>query len=77
MYKHVLTDIELACSVTLDDVARELPRALIREAGATVVIDGTLPPALSNSVARAAFGGHDYNFSHLQRDLGLAVYRAA
>ena len=71
-----LTDLELACSVTLADVARELPRAMIRENGATVIIDGTLAPALGNAVARCAFGSHPYKYAGMNRDLGLAIYRA-
>lgn len=71
-----LTDIELACGVTLDDVARELPRAMVRESGATVIVDGTLAPALGNAVARCAFGSHPYKYAGMNRDLGLAIYRA-
>lgn len=71
-----LTSTELACSVTLEDVARELPRVLIREAGATVIVDGTLPPALAAAVARCAFGSHPHKYAGINRDLGLAIYRA-
>ena len=73
-YVHQLTELELACGVTLADVARELPRVMIRDSGATVVVDATLSPALANSVARASFGPHPHKLSHIQRDLGLAVY---
>lgn len=75
-YTHSLTSTEAACGVTLDDVARELPRVLIRDGGATVIVDGTLAPALAASVARAAFGGREHTCSGLNHDLGLAIYRA-
>lgn len=75
-YTHTLTEIELACGVTLEDVARELPRVMIRDAGATVVIDATLAPALASSVARAAFGRHAHELSGFNRELDLAIYRA-
>lgn len=75
-YTHTLTEIELACGVTLEDVARELPRVMIRDAGATVIVDGTLAPALANSVARAAFGRHPFEYAGLNTELGLGVYRA-
>lgn len=71
-----LTDTELACGVTLEDVARELPRAMLRDHGATVVVDGTLAPALGNAVARCAFGSHPYKYAGMNRELGLAIYRA-
>lgn len=76
-YTHRLSEIELACGVTLDQVARELPRVLVREGGATVVVDATLPPALAGSVARAAFGHHSFKFSHFVKGLDLAVYTLA
>ena len=76
-YTHRLSEIELACGVTLEQVARELPRVLVRDSGATVVIDATLPPALAGSVVRAAFGHYAFEFSHLVGDLGLAVYKFA
>lgn len=71
-----LTSIELACGVTLEDVARELPRAMLRDGHATVIVDGTLAPALANAVARCAFGSHTFKLAGLNRDLGLAIYRA-
>ena len=56
-YTHTLTDIEQACGVTLEDVARELPRGVFRESGETFIVDAGLPPALAGSVARCAFAG--------------------
>ena len=76
MYQHTLTEIETACGVTLDAVARELPRVLIRDYGATIVIDGSLSPALSASVARAAFAGTPHDYAGCNRDLNLSIYRA-
>lgn len=76
MYTHKLTEVELACAVSLEDVARELPRVLIRDSGATIYVDAMLAPALANSVARAAFGGHDYKLSHVNMVIGLAKYIA-
>lgn len=76
-YTHTITEIEAACGVTLDDVARELPRVLLRDGGATAIVDGTLSPALADSVARAAFGGHPHTYAGMNGDLGLAIYRVA
>lgn len=52
---YVLTETEIACGVTLEQVAAELPRCVIRRAG-TVIVSGALSPALAGSVARAALG---------------------
>ncbi len=56
-YTHTLTDIEVACGVTLEDVARELPRGVFRRNGEWFVVGEDLSPALASSVARCAFGG--------------------
>lgn len=57
-YTHSLTELEAACGVTLDAVARELPRGLFRgETHQYFVVDADLAPALASSVARCAFGG--------------------
>lgn len=76
MYQHTLTETEAACGVTLDDVARELPRVLVRDHGATIVMDGSLSPALSSSVARAAFAGRSHEYAGCNRDLSLSIYKA-
>lgn len=76
-YTHTITEIEADCGVTLDVVARELPRVLLRDGGDTVIVDGTLSPALADSVARAAFGGHPHTYAGMNGDLGLAIYRVA
>lgn len=56
-YIHTLTELETACGVTLEDVARELPRGVFREGGDTFVVSEDAGPALAGSVARCAFGG--------------------
>lgn len=72
-----LTSIELACGVTIEDVKREVPRLMLRDSGATVIVDATLPPALCNALARFAFGDHEFDTPTINRDLGLAIYRLA
>ena len=56
-YTHTLTELETACGVTLEDVARELPRGVFRQRGRSFVVDVNLSPALAGSVARCAFAG--------------------
>ena len=68
-YKLELSDIERACGVTLEDVARELPRVLMRD-GRCITRD--IAPALAGAVARAALGG-PAQFAGLNA-LGLPVY---
>jgi len=70
-YTHTLTEIEQACGVTLDDVARELPRVALRENAAWV--DGSLAPALATSTARAALG-KPAAYSHHALNGTIAVY---
>lgn len=53
-YVHTLTEIEIACGVTLEEVARVLPQVyLIKDTG-KVVLPRFTPPALAGSVARCA-----------------------
>lgn len=66
---HTLTATETACGVTLEQVATELPRALLIPGG--VMLSKGLPPALADSVARCALGGAP-RFSHLSH--GYPVY---
>jgi len=70
---HTLTELELACGVTLADVARELPRAYMPNSS-TVVLPAGLSPALAGSVARCAIGACEYAGLN---ELGLPVYRSA
>lgn len=54
-YTHTLTELEIECGVTMEDVPRELARGVFRFEH--FVVDKSLSPALAGSVARAAFGG--------------------
>ena len=71
-YVLALTELELACGVTLEDVARELPRGLFIENGAAFMVSRDISPALASSVARCAFSA-PVKFSHLSN--GYPVYR--
>lgn len=71
-YTHVLTEVEQACGVTIEDVARVLPQGLFIRDGAAFMLPKLTPPALAASVARCAFGGANVEFSHLSS--GYPVY---
>lgn len=62
-YTHELTEIDHACGVTLEAVARELERGVFRENGTVFVVSEDASPAVSSSTARAAFGGLDVEYS--------------
>lgn len=70
-YVHVLTEIEIACGVTLEQVYDLRPRVLVRED--RVFVPAETPPALASSTARMAFGG-PAKFAGLNQ-LGMLVYR--
>jgi len=70
-YIHLITPVESACGVTLDQVARVLPLVLLLDGGGAVMIPRDTPPALAGSVARCALGG-SATFSHLKN--GYPVY---
>ena len=53
---HELTATEAACGVTLNDVARELPRGVSLDNWQTFHVPANLPPALASAVARCALG---------------------
>lgn len=53
---HELTAIEIACGVTLDDIARELPRGVSLDGWQTFHVPADLSPALASAVARCALG---------------------
>jgi hypothetical protein len=55
-----LNEIEQACGVTLDDVARELPRALLRDD--FVIVPSDISPALAGAVARCALDSKRVEF---------------
>lgn len=76
IYTHELTPIEIECGVTLDQVAAILPQVLMIEHGKMVVIPADISPALASSVARVAFGGREYEFSHLAVG-NMPVYKLA
>lgn len=74
MYQHTITDVEKACGVTLEDVARKLPRGLFIDNGAAFITDA-IGAALAGSVARCAFAGKPATFAGMNA-LGMPVYRA-
>lgn len=61
-YTHQLTEIEMMCGVTIEEVAEELPRGVFRDNGETFVVAGDLGPALAGSVARCAFAGAEVDY---------------
>lgn len=71
--RHPLTDTEIACGVTLDQISQLLPTVLRIEDG--VVLPKGLSPALGSSLARAALGV-PATFRGTNQ-LGLPVYRPA
>lgn len=70
-YRHTLTDIEIQCGVTLEQVEDVRRRCLVRQT--TIVMPIDTPPALAHSVARYAFGGRSTQYLG-HNALGLAVY---
>lgn len=70
-YIHTLTEIEAACGVTLEQVAAELPRCLVRNG--KVTISANVGPALAGSVARCALG---VPAAYIGRSLIGSVYEA-
>lgn len=73
-YTHELTDIEVACGVTLDTVAEVLPKGAFFDSGTLFAMPANTPPALAGSVARCAFGG-PVEFSHISSATGYVMYR--
>lgn len=73
---HTLTPLEEACGVTLEELSREIPRLLLRDDGSTLIVDGTLSPAMSNALARFTFGDDNYEFSHHNSQLNLTIYHS-
>ena len=72
-YTLELTETELACGVTLEQVADVLPRVLVRDG--RLFLPANTPPALGNAVARCVFAGEPHTFSGFA--LGMPVYRLA
>lgn len=71
-YKLELTEIEVACGVTLEQVQEVLPKVLVRNE--RVIFPKFTPPALCGAVARCALA-ENAEFAGLN-SLGLPVYRA-
>lgn len=72
MYKLELTDIEIACGVTLEQVQDVLTKVLVRE-NVGVIFPEDVPPALAGAVARCALATPAEYSGHNQ--FGQAVYR--
>lgn len=73
-YKHTLTPIEVACGVTLEQVATVLAKVLVTKD--KVFIPGDASPALAGSVARCAFAGAEVEFLGTNT-MNHLIYRAA
>lgn len=71
-YTLELTDTEVACGVTLPQVAAYLPQSFAKNDGA-VVVPSDIGPALAGAVARCA-AGEDVEFAGLN-GLAMPVYR--
>ena len=71
IYAMELTGIEIACGVTLEAVAVELPLGLFVRDGDAFMVSKSAPPALAGAVARVALAG-PVEFSHLA--FGCPVY---
>ena len=69
-----LTELQIACGVTPEQVTAELKRCLVRDGGATLIVDGNIAPALASACALNHFYHDAHTFYGLNR-LGLAVYR--
>lgn len=74
-YRHTLTELELACGVTLDDVADMLIRVTAKGDG-DVVFPAHTSAALASSTARCVHSGKACKFAGLN-GLGMPVYRPA
>ena len=72
----VLTELQLTCGVTPEQVTAELNRCLARDGGAKLIVDGNIAPALASAVAANHFGDIPHSLS-FNRALGLAIYTVA
>lgn len=75
-YSHELSPIEIACNVTLEQVAELLPKVLLIESGTKVVFPVNTGAALASSTARCAFAGEAADFAGLNQ-LRQPVYKRA
>ena len=71
VYTLELTETELACGVTLDQVADVMPRVLVRDG--RLFLPANTPPALGKAVARCVFADEPHSFIGIT--LGMPVYR--
>lgn len=72
-YKLELSDIEVQCGATLEQVQKVLTQVLVRNE--RVILPKYTAPALCGAVARCAFGA-PAEFAGMN-SLGLPVYRRA
>lgn len=72
-YTLELTEIELACGVTLEQVSDVMPRVLVRDG--RLFLPANTPPALGKAVARCVFADKPHTFSGIA--LGMPAYRLA
>ena len=70
-YSLELSEIEIACGVTLEAVAVELPLGRFVRDGGAFMVSKSASPALAGAVARAALAA-PVEFSHLA--FGYPVY---
>ena len=70
-YSLELTEVEIACDVTLEAVAVELPLGRFVRDGYGFMVSKSASPALAGAVARVALAG-PVEFSHLA--FGCPVY---
>lgn len=70
---HELTETEIACGVTVEQVLDLLPKGLFFDGDAAFALPADTPPALGLSTARAAFGT-TAEYAGVNQ-LGLPVYR--
>ena len=68
-----LTDIELACGVTMEDVQRTRRESYVFDHEQAVAISWGTPPALGTAAARLALGAPAWFVG--RTELGQAVYR--
>lgn len=75
-YTLVLSEGEVACGVTEEQVAEVLPKGAFFSGGDVFALPAGTPPALAGAAARVAFGG-PAEFSHLNSLTKYPMYRRA
>lgn len=71
VYTLELTEMEIACGVTLEQVADATPRVLSRDGH--LFLPANTPPALGKAVARCVFADKPHAFTGLS--LGMPAYK--